>query len=371
MLLVIVIVLLLIGSAVVGSIYSGFLVFYNNFSEVENYNKAYYAAVWALERAELVVKQRWAWFEWSGWWIESVWTGMLANGWSDWPIDSFSYLSSTDSQKSSLFWTITSRTSRIPKEWEWDVDWTLLSWDADYNVMGYEYAENFLLYYDNGGGWSPYSSNFLYTKSPVSSITWVIRLPEKLKSAFWKLDDKDDNTKLFWRVANDAIVDWQLRGNYQNKPFTIYATQDIHQQWTKYVIDKKDSAIRESDINNDAALSFSTKKTPLSRYSTTAEFTIISPLEAEIKNSTSRWFQSIFNGDDFKNLKLRLALLNLLKTKIWIYPYLEYYMQFSEPISDKYFTINAEWKYGDYQVNLVVKKPTFKESILWSFTVVF
>jgi hypothetical protein len=42
---------------VVGALYSGFLTFYNNFSETENYNKAYYAAIAALERSELVVKQ--------------------------------------------------------------------------------------------------------------------------------------------------------------------------------------------------------------------------------------------------------------------------------------------------------------------------
>jgi hypothetical protein len=34
------------------------MVFYSNFSETENYHKAYYASISALERAELVIKQR-------------------------------------------------------------------------------------------------------------------------------------------------------------------------------------------------------------------------------------------------------------------------------------------------------------------------
>ena len=71
-------------------------------------------------------------------------------------------------------------------------------------------------------------------------------------------------------------------------------------------------------------------------------------------------------------MQLRLALLNLLKPREWvIYPYLEYYLDFWTWIADKYFTMNAEWKYWDFQVNLIVQKPTIKESILWSFTTVF
>jgi hypothetical protein len=68
----------------------------------------------------------------------------------------------------------------------------------------------------------------------------------------------------------------------------------------------------------------------------------------------------------------RISLLNLLKSdNKQIYPYLEYQFSFWEPISDRYYTIKAQGKYGDYQVELLVKKPTFKESILWSFTIIF
>ena len=54
MLAILIIILVLLWAAVVWSIYSNFLVFYSNFSESENYHRAYYASISALERWELV-----------------------------------------------------------------------------------------------------------------------------------------------------------------------------------------------------------------------------------------------------------------------------------------------------------------------------
>jgi hypothetical protein len=54
-----------------------------------------------------------------------------------------------------------------------------------------------------------------------------------------------------------------------------------------------------------------------------------------------------------------------------VYPFLEYYIDFWTWISDKYFNINAEWNYGDYKINRIIRKPTNKESVLWSFTTIF
>ena len=72
MLLTLVIILILIWSAVVWSLYSNFLVFYQNFSETENYHKARYASIAAIERAQLVIKQREPWYIWSWWRIRSI-----------------------------------------------------------------------------------------------------------------------------------------------------------------------------------------------------------------------------------------------------------------------------------------------------------
>ena len=62
-----------------------------------------------------------------------------------------------------------------------------------------------------------------------------------------------------------------------------------------------------------------------------------------------------------------------------IYPFLEYYVEFYDDtletvpteVSDKYFTIEAEWNYGDYKIDRTIRKPTSKESVLWNFTSIF
>ncbi|MDR0607681.1 MAG: hypothetical protein LBG52_05005 [Candidatus Peribacteria bacterium] len=58
MILVIILMLLIVGAALVGTLYSSFVVFYTNFGDTMEYNRAYYAAVSALERAELVLRYR-------------------------------------------------------------------------------------------------------------------------------------------------------------------------------------------------------------------------------------------------------------------------------------------------------------------------
>ena len=150
MLVTLVIILLLIWAAVVWSIYSNFLVFYSNFSESENYHRAYYTSISALERWELVVKQRSPWYVWSGWFILWTWTGSINNygWWSDNNLTWFSYLWDNPSI-STVFWTVESKTNRIPAISGWNVEWMLSTWDSvNYNMMDYEDAENFLLYID-------------------------------------------------------------------------------------------------------------------------------------------------------------------------------------------------------------------------------
>jgi type II secretory pathway component PulK len=58
MVIAILLILLVVGVAVVGALYSSFLAFYTTFGDTVEYNKAYYAATSALERAELVLRYR-------------------------------------------------------------------------------------------------------------------------------------------------------------------------------------------------------------------------------------------------------------------------------------------------------------------------
>ena len=395
MLLILVIILLLLWSSVVWSIYSNFMVFYSNFFESENYHKAYYASISALERWELVTKQRQPWYIWSWGFILWEWTWSIHNPdwWSDNDLHWFSYIWDNESE-TSVFWTVDSRTTRFPKGWKWDIEWTLSyenpsnpSENSDnYNKMDYENAEVFLLYYDRSED-NPYkkAKDTDLAKSNPSQIEWEIRLPKLLENDFWKLDT---DMALVWEAGSlpddDAIVDRQIRWSFWNWsvriPFTIYSTQEISTYLSssgqkREVVYDKDSVFRESDINHVLHFEFWSRRSPnVSRGGHINKPTIISLSEDEIlKNYLTNKFESIFSYSNFNKSQLRFSLLNLLQWKNdnLVYPFLEYYADFWTIIPDKYYTINGEWNYKDYQINTIVQKPTVKETILWSFTSIF
>ena len=402
MLVTLVIILLLIWAAVVWSIYSNFLVFYSNFSESENYHRAYYTSISALERWELVVKQRSPWYVWSGWFKMWTWMGSTnnPNWWSDSGLTWFSYLWDNP-EISTVFWTVESKTNRIPAISGWNVEWMLSTWDSvNYNMMDYENAENFLLYIDKSEG-DPYKkvecsnggvNNDDCGASNPDKITWVIRLPELLKEKWF--GNLDINKALIWQdewtniPKDDPIVDWQIRWNYTDEspntvPFTVFSTSNINSGGRNTVDTNRDSVFRESDINNGLSFNFWDKKfspfnSPSSRGSKLNWLTVVSQKANYISGQGIGY---ILNGNgSFSNVQLRFSLLNLLKgttgdandPKSHIYPFLEYYVDFDgNEVPDRYYTITAEWNYADFQVNTIVKKPTTKETILWSFTSIF
>ena len=386
MLVVLIIILVLIWAAVVWSIYSNFIVFYSNFSESENYHKAYYTSISALERWELVVKQRLPWYKWYAWRYRNWTTSSNQSTWSynnwnpDWVISSnFSYLSNWE--PSELIRSVDSKTTKIPKT-TWNVEFTLRSSDSyNYNAMDYENAEIFLLYYDKSND-SPYKKAKCETNSTsndcarasASSIVWSIRLPKHLIDA-WGFTILDTGMALIW-VSNespgdDAIVDRQIRWTYSNYPYTIFSTQTINTG--KKVDYSRDSIFRESDFNDSSnnhasAFNFWGSRNPLQwHHGMFVKPTIISQQESNISRLR---FSGLFAYS--KKNQIRLNLLNLVKDINWkIYPFLEYYVNFWTTVSDKYYTIKWEWAFSDFQVNTIIQKPTVKESVLWDFTSIF
>lgn len=362
MLFTVVFILLLIWVAVVGAIYSNFLVFYSNFEETQNYNKAYYEAISALERAELVIKQHDPGYEWSGWW-KNLWESSIeVKIWdSDKSVSDFSYIWKP---KTNLFWTIHSLTTRIPATWMWTVDWMFITWDSlNYNAMDYDNSEIALLYYDDSSK-EPYDEANIEQTKPTK-ITWKIRLPGKIQPQFGDLDTA--HNLLSGAATNDAIVDWQLKWNYYSSAFTIFARQDVDSTSRK-INEQNDSAIRESDLNSWVNLKLSDKSDPIHNKNNTSGFVVVSNNASTIQ--TQNFEDILKNGD---KLELKLSLLNLARNNSgMVYPFLEYYLDFNgKNVPDKFYTINAEWKYWDFQINMLVKKPTIKQSVLWSFTVVF
>ena len=366
MLLSLVLILLLIWAAVVGALYSNFIVFYKSFSETDSYNKAYYASIAALERWELVTKQREPGYVWSGWW---KWMTDINATYPDY--SGFSYLVQSDD--TSLLRDVNSRTNRVPREWEWDVDWMLATWDSvDYNKMDYENAEVFLLYVDNLAE-SPYKKksclNVWDCDDVRVSISWQIRLPPKMRTTFWPLDTSKSRVyKIGTNNAekkNDEIVDWQIRWNYEWTQFTIFS---MNKQYCS------DSVIKESDINETVDLSFWwEKKWQPNKNKRESNPVVVWSKADDISRSDLNSILKDGNENMYSRLNLRLSLLNILQsvTSGMIYPYLEYYLNFDNDVADKYFKINGEWKYKDYQVNIIMYKPTVKESVLWNFTAIF
>ena len=384
MLITLVIILILIWAAVVWSIYSNFLVFYSNFWESENYHRAYYASVSALERWELVVKQRKPWYEWSGGFIRWTWTWSITDWWSYRALSWFSYLWDRQDE-TTVFRTIKSRTTRIPSKWNGNVEDMLAYKNSshpeknsdNYNMMDYENAEIFLLSNDKLED-NPYTGGTV-ENAGVNVISWEIRLPALLTGSFWPLDGIYKS--LIWisnaLPPNDAIVDRQIRWEFEGFPFTLYSTPSIRFP-PPNVNTNQDSVFRESDINAGLVFNFWEKPSPLERSRNEGFPTIISQNESWIREtmSTDGGYGAIFNNDSLvKNPQLRFSLLNLVEwydASTWhIYPFLEYYADFWTEVPDKYFTINAEWSFKDYQVNTIVQKPTTKESILWNFTSIF
>lgn len=393
MLVTLVIILLLIWAAVVWSIYSNFLVFYSNFSESENYHRAYYTSISALERWELVVKQRSPWYVWSGWFKMWTWMGSTnnLNWWLDSGLTWFSYLWDNP-EISTVFWTVESKTTRIPAPWEWNIEWMLSAWDSSgYNMMDYENAENFLLYIDKSED-DPYKkvecssgiNNNDCRASKPEKIEWEIRLPKLLEEKWF--GTLDESKALIWQdrwtniPKDDPIVDWQIRWNYTDSntvPFTVFSTSNINSGGRNTVDTNRDSVFRESDINNGLSFKFWNSKTPFNRGYLISWLTVVSQKANDISNNK---FEDIFENGKFSNVQLRFSLLNLLKgttgnandPESHIYPFLEYYVDFDgNEVPDRYYTITAEWNYADFQVNTIVKKPTTKETILWSFTSIF
>ena len=374
MLLILVLILLLIWAAVVWSIYSNFLVFYSNFSESENYHKAYYASISALERWELVTKQRNPWYVWSGGF--RLWEPLGGNPdnndwWSDGSLSWFSYLWD-NAWESTVFRSVNSRTDRVPREWDWDVEWMLSANDSsNYDMMDYENAQVFLLYYDNSGG-NPYDT-WTIINSSVSRIRWQIRLPALMKTGFGNLDWYHPLGEWNNTAMDDAIVDWQIRWLYNGSPFTIYSTD-----WSDWlsVRSDRDTVFREHDISNPLGVLFQTSWDPISssHISNRGNNAPLTSIAQEDFPTSIHGFDELFTNPRTNKLQLRFGLLNLLK---WnndddsIYPFLEYYADFWTAVSDKYYKIEAEWNYKDYKVDTTIYKPTVKETVLWSFTTIF
>lgn len=368
MLLIFVFILLIVGIGILVSVYSVFFPFIKNLGEISNYNTAYYGAVSSVERAELALKYKLPGFEWSGGYMSGN------NRWpkSDYKTWSFGFINS--GAAGGMYRQIISKTNRIPNVWEGNVEYLLASEGSDdFNMLDYQTPEKFILSYDNSASDTAYTTTTNLSGFD-GSFTGLIRLPPKVASGYGgdaalctslACDTNGDH------VADDIIVDRSLEWNSNGMYFKIVPYISVLYYSGMFVDTYKDIAIRKSVINQTGKLYFGE-----------ANFNPIDNANYASNNLT--WHVVIANNpsavttvpfDDLLSsvtwLELNLGLINLLSTTNQIYPFLEYRFGFSSDVSDRFYTIKWNARVGEYDVQVIVKKPTSQWSTAWSFTVIF
>lgn len=369
MFLAFVIIIIITWIAILYSIYSIFNPFVTNFSDIVDYNIAYYWAIAWIERGELVLKFRWPGFQWSGWWLDNnyFWKN------SDLISDSFAIITW---DKQWILWDINSRTNRIPKEWYWNVDISLSALDSiDYNKLDYNNIENFILSIDESwsGFYYTWGGNYRENYSGTV-ISGVFRLAPKIFSWFNSSPLCDDSSYAEcdpdWdNLYNDFIVNRSLKWYKNWEQFSIMPNESVYYYWVQKAVQDWDTLIRESNINASSGIVFGNSKNIFNPSSTSPEKQNVISNESSIASDN---FGSIFSFSSYTWLQLRFWLVNLLSSMSGnIYPFLEYYFGFDNEVSDRFFDIKWNGRKWNYDVKILIKKPTFEETIGGSFTIIF
>ena len=118
----------------------------------------------------------------------------------------------------------------------------------------------------------------------------------------------------------------------------------------------KDNAIRESIINDASDIELTYSFTPVVNGSHLVKHTVISSLADEIEDDS---FSNILTSSFYTGLRLSFGATNLFRSFSGIiYPYLEYQFTFPEVIADRFYTLQGQGRVGEYDVKIILKKPT-------------
>lgn len=372
MFLVFTLVLLIVAIGILVSVYSVFFPFMQNLWTVQNYHMAYYGAVSAVERAELWLRYRSPWFVWSWGFLGSTWFGPL----SDYTPDLL------PGYNRGFVRNIDSRTTRIPSPGMGTTDPMFSDPNDDsndYNALWYTYLETLVLEYDDTTNPEVYYSWWLHLSSfSAGEITGIFRLPPKIHTIFWNTPwllcdsyvgnncDPDGDG-----IFDDIAVSRSIEGLYNGNGFKIFPTVSIFYYSGMQIDEPNDNAIRESIINNTGMLAFTTSFTPVAPHgSHLTKHTVVGQ-----DSDLIEWqpFSQIFQSPTFFSwLRLLFGAANLFRTFTGaIYPYLEYQFTFPQEVADRFYTVEGNGRAGEYDVHIVLKKPTVQWTVGWDFTVIF
>lgn len=251
----------------------------------------------------------------------------------------------------------------------------------NYNQIWYTYLETLLLSYDTTADTDVYSTSVAH---PVffsgGWFTWVFRLPPKIFTVFWwstpaslcdsyagDCDPDGDG------VYDDIALSWSMEWLYNGNGFKIFPTIAVFYYSGMQVDEAKDNAIRESIINATGVITFDTSHhfTPIVHWLGLTKHTVVAADASAIETQT---FHDILlnNSNTFSGLRLSFGAANLFRTFTGsIYPYLEYQFTFPQAIADRFYTIEWHGRAGEYDVQIVLKKPTVQGTVGGDFTVIF
>ncbi len=368
MFLVFTLVLLVVAIGILSSVYAVFFPFMQNLGTVQQYHQAYYGAISSVERASLVLRYREPWFEWSGGFLWVTGYGPL----SDYTPELFSW------DHEWLVWQITSRTTTIPSSGMGNTDPMFATGDSsNYNQLGYHYLESFLLSYDatsDSSQFYTWGANLIHFTG--NYVTWILRLPPKIYAAFgwsssadlcdsyFNVDCDPDGDGIY----DDVVVSRSLEGRYQGQGFKIFPTISVFYYSGMQVDTLKDNAIRESIINNGGQINFQ-QFTPVNNGSNLSKHNVVSAAAGYIEDN---FFSIILSDSLYTGLRLSFGATNLFRSFTGaIYPYLEYQFHFPQSIADRFYTIEWQGRVGEYDVRILLRKPTVEGTVGGDFTVIF
>jgi len=252
---------------------------------------------------------------------------------------------------------------------------------ADYNQLWYSYLETLLLWYDNttdsGFYYSGWDNTLFF--AAADEITGVFRLPPKIHALFGETPGKlcesyvgdcdPDEDGIYDDVAVSRSMEWLYNGQW----FKIFPTISVFYYSGMRINESMDNAIRESIINNTGTITFDTSHgySFIENGDGLTEHNVISSLANDIHIQP---FANILKNSSnyFSGLRISFGAATLFRTFAGaIYPYLEYQFYFPQEIADRFYTIQGNGRVGEYDVQIILKKPTVQWTVGGDFTVIF
>lgn len=409
MALIVIIVIMLIGMWIVGSLLSSITPFVAKLGTISQYNIAYYGAVMGAERGLSSLRYHDAWFQGS--------SSIVAGNASDKIRSATASFGRFKSDiKSEAWWSIGSRVSNIPEIGKGNVEWIYAAASsADFNALQFGESINIPLYFDDTANSDRYYTAPLAADiKNLDSVLWgnpqpilqgVIRVPEKILTelsagglsdgSMPDLNADIDNDS----VADDVIVSWWFQGNdvVRWQQFSILPSikQNFGYVWgggdpVPYY--EYDNGIRESIINQyfvtyTPNINTDENGAPSNQYnlgynqfySTLLTGNNIIPLNSSF---TGTYLGQLLaqNTSELTWLMLSLSIINRMKTPDGNFiPFLEYQLNLCDDawcstfytLPDPYFTLQGYARVGDYRATIDIRKPVKETTSASTFVTIF